>query len=106
MLEKILTNVSMIFRPNYWLMNNRFSKSWDTTLLHLMKRHRFKRNCEHTAWLGNVLIWTSNHPYSSFTPYENYKIGVRPRRSTIMLAQEKLEADLFGMYLKPEEQSP
>jgi hypothetical protein len=85
-----LLNLKFIFKPSYWVMNNRYSKEWDTKINELLDKypmehsHPFNDNYVDKAQikLGNYKIWACNHPYASFT----LKVGgedVRPSRKTI-----------------------
>lgn len=80
-----------VFKPSYWMMLNPFSKSWDDQLNELMQTEYFIRETMHTAKIGGVVVWISNHPYCSFTPHRGP--NVRPSRATIERAHEKFVTD-------------
>jgi hypothetical protein len=68
---------------------------WDTILNELLGRFEFTNIKEHTAQLGNVTVWTSNHPYSSFSRHDAdfHKTtgkSILPYRKTRAIAFKKL----------------
>lgn len=93
---KILKNIKFIFMPNYWLMNNPYSKPWDIELNYLMEKYDPEilgydglpvgktkaaiSDCE--IKLGQYHIWIANYPYAYATIKYNV-IDVRPSRQTI-----------------------
>jgi hypothetical protein len=68
---------------------------WDTILNELLNRYEFTNIKEHTAQLGNITVWTSNHPYSSFSNYnedfhKNTIEAILPYYKTREIAFKKL----------------
>lgn len=94
-----LISIWVLINPRYWLMNNSYSKSWDKELIKLMDEHTFINQTEHTAQLGDKIIWIENHPYASFTDYSNSDLtrDYRPSRKTIYKAMQKLKKDRLIM---------
>ena len=93
-MKDFLLSLQFIFRPTYWVMNYEYDDIWDAKLRKLMDKHKFtplrRGNFKHT--LGDEIIWTTNHPYSSFTPCDHTEnpIDIRPSRLTILRARKKL----------------
>lgn len=90
-MKKLLSNLQFIFKPSYWLMNERYSKLHDDELNRLMDKYKFTRINGYTAYLGNTEIWISNFPYG---------VGIRsvcqrsrPSRLTIQKMNSKLIKD-------------
>lgn len=81
----------VLFTPSCWLQNYVYCREWDQRINALMAKHKFKRRTEYCATLGAVKFWVGNHPYASFTPYDEPK--VRPSRATILRAMDKLSAE-------------
>ena len=97
-------SLKFLFKPKYWMMNNPYSKEWDQQLNQLMEEHHFTDIGACTAQLGEHLIWISNYPYSTFTPYDTGMSDFRASRLTITRARKKLIKDMvleFGR-VKPE----
>lgn len=90
-IKDIVLNLLFIFRPDYWLMNNRFNKEWDDELKSLLDNYSFRNTGGHYADLGDTKIWVSNHPYASFTKDGNDK---RPSRLTIWRAKKILNKQI------------
>ncbi len=90
---KIKDFFRVLFTPSCWFQNYEYSEVWDKQLNELMKKEKFKYVFGYSAILGYYTIWIGNHPYASFTmkvgPYE-----VRPKRSTILNAMDKLQKDV------------
>lgn len=95
-MSKLGFYLTLIFRPSFWVMNERYSASWDIELNHLMKQHSFKGCDSYTAQLDERLIWVANYPYGAFCPrYGMNNLPFRPSRYTIYVAREKWESDMF-----------
>jgi len=82
----------VLFTPSCWFQGNMYSAEWDRQLKELLKTYRFTEIGEHTAKLGSCVVWIANHPYASFSPYN---MDARPKRSTVLLAHERLVRDSF-----------
>jgi len=81
-------------KPRYWHPLPRFSAEWDQELNSLLDKGLSFESGYSTSKLGVQSIWIANHPYASFSPYNDPRFGtVRPRRRTIVRAWEKLEKD-------------
>ena len=93
-----LKELQFLFMPHYWLMNNPYNKQVDEFINHLLDNYEFTNITSHTATLGNIELWTANHPYSSMNLHghgstlDNY----RPSRLTIKKAKHKLEQTKSG----------
>lgn len=85
--------LKVIFTPSCWLQNNVYSETWDKKLNQLMAIRDFDVIDEYHAKIGGYTVWIKNHPYASFSPVGPI-INVRPRRSTILMAGEKVINDL------------
>lgn len=92
-----------LFTPSCWLQNHPYSEVWDRKLRELLRHHDFTDIREHTARLGGVLIWTSNHPYASMRPYRGLcgpdtdrDVKVRASRATTLYAGERLRIATVG----------
>ena len=98
---KFIKNLQFLFRPNYWVMNNRYSKEWNELLNHLMDNFEPVLSEPnpldgriYTVRFDKFNIWVENYPYAYGTPYEvstelrNKYHGdfssVRPSRLTIL----------------------
>lgn len=90
---KTIKNLQFLFRPNFWLMNEPFSKEWDDKLNQLMDkfepvlgRPSSLDGVIHTVEFGGHCVWISNYPYAYGKPYSTSMIfnGVRPSRLTIL----------------------
>lgn len=114
-----IKNLQFIFRPNYWIMNESYSKGWDELLNHLMTEHKDDYVLGdvnpldgkiHTVSFGDFVVWVENYPYAFGTPYivpadyakkvTRYR-NVRPSRLTIqrlhtMINDNKIEAMRTG----------
>ena len=90
-----IKSLKFLFRPNYWIMVDRYCREWDSKLNLLLKHYRFTNYNGYTADIGGYTVWVKNHPYGSFTPYAQGLPEVRPSRLTIERAQRKLMSDIF-----------
>lgn len=89
-IDALVNFVYVLVHPGYWLLNTPYSEIWDAQLKKLLAKHTFKDYDGYNASLGGLRIWVSNHPYASFT--FNH---VRPKRSTIRKAHQKLIRDII-----------
>jgi hypothetical protein len=79
--------------PDYWLQSNPYNKDWDALLNRLLDTEDFVLEDIYTARIGGGVVWISNHPYASFSPYYPVRMDVRPKRITMVRAKRKLDAD-------------
>jgi hypothetical protein len=86
--NQILDFIIAYMLPGYWYQQNPYNKQWDIVLNKLLNKHDFSGFRDHTAMLGNIEVWISNHPYASFSPYK-YNVDYRPSRLTIRKAYKK-----------------
>lgn len=86
--------VRVLLTPGCWLQNERYSPALDARLRTLLESEKFTKITNHTACIGNLVLWTANHPYASFTPEIGPKC--RPSRATILDAADKLHAQIFS----------
>lgn len=86
----------VLLNPAVWLQVYPYSKAWDRRLRHLLSRHRFTDINGLHATLGADRVWIGSRPLSHFTPAN---VPIRPSRRTILLAQDLLQADVYGQYL-------
>lgn len=86
--------ISVIFTPSCWDQIEPYSPEWDKKLNELMENNDFKNIDQYEATIGGFRIWIGNHPYGSFIPAFGVR-SVRPKRSTILKAYEKLVKDSF-----------
>lgn len=84
-----------LFRPSFWIMLNPYDQAWDQKLNELLDKYPFSLLSPHTAQLGDVVVWISNYPYSTFRPYGDLSLMVRPKRRTILKARKQLMRDIF-----------
>ena len=93
-----LKELQFLFMPHYWVMNHPYNKQVDEFINQLLDTYEFTNIGDHTATLGNVTIWISNHPYASMTLY-GYRYALekyRPSRLTIKRAKQKLNKAKHG----------
>lgn len=110
MLQKIFDILTIIFNPNYWIMNYPYSPEWDRRLNELMSKHCFTQgdpgNYYTDTKLGEYNIWIYNYPYAAFRPESSrfnslsvsphgFAFSSRPSRLTIIKANRKLKFDLL-----------
>ena len=102
----------VLFRPSYWITNERVSKEWDRQLNELLDTHVFEFIPKHIdSWrkpilpnptiidsynikLGKETIWIKNHPYASFVTDFYQEHDRRAKRSTILKAEKKIKKEL------------
>lgn len=58
----------ILFHPSLWNQNYPTNMEWDAKLNALMEENEFIRTGSHTASIGGISLWVSNHPYASFNP--------------------------------------
>lgn len=78
--------------PDFWIMNESYSDSWDAALNRLLDTYEFTNITPYRAKLGSVSVWIANMPYGAFTPEIKGKPDdVRPSRRTIARAMRHLK---------------
>lgn len=86
----------VLLTPSCWVTSDPYSPRWDDVLTRLMRDHTFEisKDGGHTAKLGPATLWVSNHPYSSFMPYEGFDLAhYRASRITTLRAGDKYLKD-------------
>lgn len=87
-----IKDVWLVFRhPTCWVRCEPTCKTWDAYLRSLIGRYQFSEIKQHTAQLGPVTLWISNHPYASFTP--ELKFYPVPSRATAIRLGKKLRRE-------------
>lgn len=89
----MLKNLKYIFYPSYWIMINHYNEEWDKKINELMDNNKFIITSQETARLWNIEVWIANHPYASFSPFNPIDSRIRPSRSTIDRAFNKIIED-------------
>jgi hypothetical protein len=79
-----------LFHPSYWIMLNRYDRSWDKKLNELLDKGKFSKIDRYTAELGGIEIWVANYPYASMVIRS---LDVRPSCLTIKRAHTRLIED-------------
>lgn len=92
-IRTILTNVSFIFRPAFWMGEGKVCKKWDVELNALLDYHEETNGAEtrneanYILHINGVEVWIENYPYAygrqwnSRAYYPNVN-SVLPRRAT------------------------
>ena len=104
--RRFILNLQFIFKPHYWIMTQPYSRKWDYIFNSMLDEYKFEtsRDGGYTAKLGDKLIWVSNYPYDTFTPYNRgingEKVEFRASRLTILKARKKYkkETDPYDPY--------
>ncbi len=96
LVSRIIGALRVLSTPSCWMQNHRYSAEWDRQLRALMTEHKFVPLGPHTARLGPLTLWTSNHPYASFHPYHPLDLSVRASRITMLRAGDKYMADIVA----------
>lgn len=86
----------VLTHPSTWIQLYPYSQSWEDKLRYLLASHSFEWVDKYTAKLGSETVWIENAYYGSMHPCTPGNIPVRPRRSTIIKAHERLADDLIG----------
>lgn len=83
--------IRVLLTPSCWIQNKPYSAKWNALLNKLLMEEEFTDVTEFYARIGGIQVWINNHPYASFSPYHgNFELNIRPRRSTILKAYDKL----------------
>lgn len=94
----MLDFLRVILNPMCWMQSDSYSSDWDRALNEAMDAGEFVLVSQYTAKIGPFVVWTSNHPYASFSPYMNgMPKNVRPSRATILKAGRKLTRDSISV---------
>lgn len=89
-MKKFLLNLQFIFKPSYWLMNQRYDESVDIIMNGLMDKYEFTNITDYTAYLGDTEIWVCNQPYACMVP-RSLLSTARASRLTIQKGIRKLQ---------------
>lgn len=109
MFKDLLLTLSILVRPNYWLMNQPYSPTLDKWFLENMHSqtfqpvHTYPDREHYDVYFGNPKknVWVENHPYASFTvKFRNE--SYRPKRITIMKLRKKLIRELQNIVIDTE----
>lgn len=96
--KNFLLNLQFIFKPHFWLMNNKYSAMWDKIFNQLLDKNKFIYIDEYTARLGKYDIWVKCYPYACMrlVDWSNTQIvaNFRPSRLTIQKAYKKYLKDI------------
>lgn len=93
-MKDFIVGTQFIFRPKYWFMSYPYNKEWDEKIKSLLKNNKFIKINSYKAKLGDIVIWTANHPYASFTNGPSLiNREYRPSRLTILRAKKKLDKE-------------
>lgn len=88
-IRTILTNVSFIFRPAFWLSEGKMCKKWDAELNALLDYHEETNGAEtrneanYILHIKGVEVWIKNYPFAyghQWLPLDSN--SVLPRRTT------------------------
>lgn len=95
-MKNFILNLQFIFKPAYWLMIERYSKSMDDFMNGLFDNYTFTDFSEYTASLNGIKIWVSSRPYRCMMPDEivNTELNCRPSRLTIQKGIRKYKKEL------------
>ncbi len=97
LVDAVVSWLFIFFHPSYWIMINPYSREWDNELVRLMDNFKFTEINGYHATIGDKRIWIANHPYASFTlfqdtnPFEPKES--RPSRRVLYIARKKLLCD-------------
>lgn len=95
-----LKSLQFIFKPSYWIMNDKYDPFIDELILGCLKRYKFVKIDKYTAKLGPIILWTDNRPYGAIRLYPDCLLSVRkdtknkygrPSRLTIKKSLKELE---------------
>lgn len=93
---KFIKNLQFLFKPKFWILNNKYSEEWDVELNQSMLNNDFEKIDEYYTKLGDgENIWIKNHPYGSFIKGDPV-LGERPSRLTLLKAQKKYRFDILS----------
>lgn len=90
-----LKSLQFIFKPSYWIMNDKYDPFIDELILECLKRYKFVKIDKYTAKLGPIILWIDNRPYGAIRLYPDCLLSVkkygRPSRLTIKKSLKELE---------------
>jgi hypothetical protein len=96
-MKDFFRNLQFIFRPKFWLMNDRYDKDWDNEFNMLLDEHTFSNIGDYTSKLGDTEIWITNYPFACFR--KRY-INKRPSRLTILRAKKQFDRDKLRLQIE------
>ena len=74
-----------IFRPAYWLMQQKYSEAWDRFILQAIADGKITRTSTHTADVNGKCVWVSNFPYAFGHGYSKDENALRPHAKHLRL---------------------
>ena len=89
----LILKIRVLFMPSCWIQPYPYSETYDQWLKKVLKTHKFKVENQYEATIDGETVWIENHPYASFTKPHGFVNRVRPARSTILLAWDKLQKE-------------
>lgn len=92
-LYTFILNLQFIFKPSYWIMNEKYDKYIDELMNHLIDTYDFTEISDCRAKLGKIEIWIESRPYSCMMPYDK-SFKYRPSRLTIQKGIRKLKKQM------------
>lgn len=90
-MKRFIKSLQFIFKPRYWIMNEKYNPTWDKLLNELLDKYNFIVINKYIAKLGPIEIWIANQPYSTMQPFNRDEF--RASRLTIQRAIRKLHDD-------------
>ena len=96
-LKTLYEKVWTLFAISYWMQiySEQYNKSFDAWCRDSLDGgHKFTEINSYTAKLNGKTIWIVNHPYASFSLYEDNKLSVHPSRYTKHLMMKRLNDSL------------
>ena len=105
-MKKFFQNLQFLFKPNFWFMNDGYSKEWDEIVNLSMEKEEPVFGTPngldgkiYTVKFGDVEIWISNYPYGYGCPspisYNNNITQKRPSRLTILKLHQYLSPKII-----------
>lgn len=94
-----LLSLQFIFRPNYWIQNEKYSEQWDNKLKELLDLYDFEYIDEYKSNLGPYTLWTASIPFCCMMPINkktSEHANFRASRLTICRAIKKYDNDTKG----------
>lgn len=90
-MKNFILSLQFIFKPSYWDMLYPYNEHWDKKLNELLDKYDFTEINNHTAKLGDNLIWIGNQKYACMELYNGYiDRRFRASRLTIQRGLKKL----------------
>lgn len=97
-MRKLLRSLKYLFKPNFWVMVEPYSRQWDIKLNEMLdKENSVRVVSEFWVDVGGIKVWIGNYPYGYGNPE---LIGVRPSRATIERLREAVIKSVIEEGLK------